>query len=380
MTERLRILLLNERCHRNPLAGGAEVHLFEVFGRLVEQGCEAELLCCGFDQAEARDEHRGVTITRVGSRLSYYRHVAGEVRRRANAGCIDLIVEAHNKVPFLTPLYTRVPVLVVHHHLHGIAAFGQVSLPIALGSYALEQLIPLVYRQAPIITISSSSKVDLVRRGLPESHIDVVPCGIDRALHQPADPEGRAPLVVSVGRLEPYKIIDLLIRAIAFVAKEMPDAPLKILGRGQDRMRLEALARRLDLTEAVTFPGFVDDETKVAHLQQAAALVQCSKKEGWGLTVTEANACGTPVIATDVPGLADSVQDGVTGLLVRKAAPGPLAAAMLRLLTDPAYRVRLAHRAEAWSRGFSWDAAASHIHEAALRAAHRQTTPAFVPA
>src|SRR5258705_9590225 len=163
----LRILLLNERCHANPLAGGAETHLFEIFGRLAARGVRTELLCCGFPGAAPTDEHRSVAITRLGTRLSFYARVTREVRRRLAAGAVDLIVEAHNKVPFLSPLYAgRTPVLVIHHHLHGWTAFRQVAPPIAAASVALEALIPHVYRSVPFLTISKSSKSDLVGRGV----------------------------------------------------------------------------------------------------------------------------------------------------------------------------------------------------------------------
>ena len=154
----LRVLLLNERCHSNALAGGAEVHLFEVFSRLVGPSLQVELLCAGFDGAAPADEHKGLRITRLGSRLSYYARVVGAVRRKVAAGEVDLIVEALNKIPFLTPLYTKVPVLAIHHHLHGLTAFRQVNPLLAFGSVALEQLVPFAYRHCPIVTISRSSK------------------------------------------------------------------------------------------------------------------------------------------------------------------------------------------------------------------------------
>jgi glycosyltransferase involved in cell wall biosynthesis len=368
-TPDLRVLLLNERCHANPLAGGAETHLFEIFSRLVARGVRTELLCCGFEGAPACERYRGVLIRRVGSRLSFYSQVAGEVRRRIAAGEVDLIVEAHNKTPFLSPLYAgAIPVLVIHHHLHGWTAFRQVSAPIAAAAVLLEKLIPWVYRRVPFLTISASSKTDLVRRGLPEHGIDVVPCGLDHSLHCLGRVEEKQPLVVAVGRLEPYKRLDLLLHAWPRVLLEHPEVRLAVVGRGQEESRLRALAERLRITKSLTFTGFVPETEKVAWLQRAALLVQVSRKEGWGLTVTEAYACGTPVVAMDVPGLADSVQDGVTGLLVRQARPAPLAAAISKLLADDEGRERMSRRAFAWSANFDWDESASAVLRAAQRA------------
>ena len=151
----------------------------------------------------------------------------------------------------------------------------------------------------------------------------------------------------------------------------VPGARLVLVGRGQEEGHLKALAAGLGLGDQVVFAGYVSEDAKVRWLQRAALLVQCSTKEGWGLTVTEAYACGAPVVATAVPGLADSVQDGVTGILVRKAAPAPLAAAIRKLLADPATRERMAHRAMAWSLHFDWNESA----EAVLAAARRAVRP-----
>lgn len=368
----LRVLVLNERCHENPLAGGVEEGLFRRYGDLVRHGVEVELLCAGFPGAARHAEHEGVHITRLGTRLGYYARVMGEVRRRVRAGRADVVVEELSKVPFLAPLYAGVPVLAVHHHLHGLTAFRQVSPWLALGSVALEALLPWVYRRVPFVTVSKSSKTDLVRRGIAEENIAVVPNGLDHEQHRLATPiEGRAPLIVSVGRLEPYKRIDLLLHAMPRILAQVPSARLVIVGRGQDEARLKRLSARLGLAQSVTFTGFVSPAEKAAWLQQAAVHVQCSNKEGWGLTVTEAYACGTPVVATDSPGLSDSVQDGVTGLLVRRARPAPLTAAVTRLLQDEAERSRLGRAALAWSKNFRWEPVAAAIERSVRRAAGR---------
>lgn len=374
-SEPLRVLLLNERCTSNPLAGGAETHLAAIFSRLTES-LSVELLCSGFDGAAPTGVARGISITRLGNRLSYYSKLPGEVRRRVASGRVDLIIEAFNKVPFLTPLYAPgVPKLVIHHHLHGWTAFRQVSFPIALGSVLLEASIPFVYGGVPILAISDSSRTDLVRRGLAEDDIDIVPCGVDHELHRPARIEGRKPLLVSVGRLEPYKRLDLLLRAMPHVVAEVKDVHLIIVGAGQQSQALQRLCKHLRMSHWVTFAGVVPDAVKVTLLQQAALAVQCSSKEGWGLTVFEAYACGTPVVASHVPGLSDSVQDGITGRLVHKPSPRVLACAITRLLRDEDERAEMGRRALAWSQSFTWERTASSVLRA-VQAAARVRLPA----
>jgi len=105
----------------------------------------------------------------------------------------------------------------------------------------------------------------------------------------------------------------------------------------------------------VSFLGFLPAAEKTRRLQSAWALVQPSPKEGWGLTVVEAAACGTPAVATDAPGLRDSVRRDETGLLVPFADDAALAEALVRVLADDGLRARLSRAAVAWAANFRWD-------------------------
>jgi glycosyltransferase involved in cell wall biosynthesis len=244
-----------------------------------------------------------------------------------------------------------------------------VPVPVALAVVGAEALIPFVYRGVPFIAISESSAVDLVRRGLPADAIRVVLSGVDHEHYRPDRAMRSAePIIGFVGRVEWYKRLDVLLRAVVRVRAEGIPARLVIAGAGEALARVRALAAELGLAAHVTVPGFIDEAEKVRLLQQAHVLVQPSEKEGWGLTVIEANACGTPVVAADVPGLRDSVRDGETGLLVPPRDEAALAAALVRVLGDPALRERLAAGALAWAARFRWEDAAAEVG-AALDAA-----------
>jgi glycosyltransferase involved in cell wall biosynthesis len=180
--------------------------------------------------------------------------------------------------------------------------------------------------------------------------------------------------VAYLGRLEPYKRVDLLLRAVAALRPRFPDVEIVLVGRGSARPRLERLAAELGLAERTRFAGFVPDAERDALVAEARVCACPSVKEGWGITVIEANAVGTPVVATDAPGLRDAVRPGETGLLV---TDGPaqdfaqrLAGAIGRVLSDEALASRLSAAARDWSRRFSWDSAAERMAravEAALR-------------
>jgi glycosyltransferase involved in cell wall biosynthesis len=226
-----------------------------------------------------------------------------------------------------------------------------------------ERFIPRLYRRAWFHAISESTRDDLVARGVPAERIAVVHPGVDSVAFHPATPIDRAipARFVYLGRLKRYKGVEYLIRAVALARQARPEISADIAGSGDDRPRLEQLARSLGQEDAIRFLGFVDEATKLSLLRRAMANVFPSPKEGWGITVMEAAACGTPSLASDSPGLRDSVQDGETGILVPHGNVEALGAAMLQLATDPALVATLGQAARRHAEAHSWDAAATAV-------------------
>jgi len=147
------------------------------------------------------------------------------------------------------------------------------------------------------------------------------------------------------------------------VADEMPDAKLIIAGDGEVKPELRGLIEGLGLEDRVELRGRVSEVEKLRLLQESWVLVQTSRKEGFGLTVLEANACGTPAVGYDVPGLRDSIRHGETGILVPSGDVEALAEAVATLLTDDGFREKLSKNALEWSRQFSWDRSAEEFKE-----------------
>ncbi|MEO6027491.1 MAG: glycosyltransferase family 4 protein, partial [Candidatus Binatia bacterium] len=335
------LLVLNERDIDNPLAGGAEVHFIEIFSRLAARGFRVTLICAGFPGADERTTQRGVEIVRVGNRYTFYVRGPALYRRleRAITGPA-LLIEDLNKLPFCGPLYARLPILAIVHHLFGTTAFRQANLPVATVTYLSELGIPAMYRRVPMVAVSPSTRDDLIARGIARDRITMIPNGLDHARYSPAGtPPAR--MILSLGRVEPYKRVDIAISAMAKVVKAVPDARFLIVGRGEALAGLELQVARLGLTGVVQFRGFVSEEEKVDLYRGARVFVNPSEKEGWGLTILEANACGVPSVASDVPGLRDSVRHEETGILVRHGDVDACAAALQRVLTDDATWSRL---------------------------------------
>lgn len=356
----MKILVVNWQDRLNPEAGGAEIEVHEIFGRLARGGDAVDLVASGWPGAPAEAEVDGIRVHRVGGRYSFALRGRGAVRRLLARDRYDVVVEDINKVPLYLPLVTRLPLYVIVPHLFGSVAFAEVRWPVAAVVWAAERPIPRVYRRARFHAVSQSTRDDLVRRGVPAGRISVIHPGVDPGWYTPdaATPRAPRPTFLYVGRLKRYKGVEVALEALAAARASRPDLRLEIAGRGDDRGRLEGLARALDLGDAVRFLGYVTEEEKRTLLRRAWAVVQPSPKEGWGITNVEAAACGTPALAADSPGLRESVRHGVTGFLVPYGDAARLAERMLALAGDPALVARLGAAGRTFAEGLTWERAA----------------------
>ena len=355
----MRILILNERDPRHPKAGGAETHVHEVFRRLAARGHAVTELVSSFPGGAARDEIDAIRFERIAALPTYYPRAAARCARATRRGEFDVVVECLNKLPFLAPLYSARPVLGLCHHLFGATAFRQVAWPIAAAVVAVERAIPLAYRRAPIVAISESTRDDLVARGDRPAQVEVQVPGIRRPDAQPAPIARREPLVVYVGRLEAYKRIDLVLEAVAQLARAAPRRPARAArARRGARRGSSAAPRRSGSATAWSSRASSPTPSATRGSRASRVCVCASHKEGFGLTVIEANAVGTPNVASDAPGLRDTVRHGETGFLVAEPDPARFAERIDALLGDDALAERMSRAALAWSQRFDWEIAA----------------------
>jgi len=358
-----RILAFNWRDIRNPNTGGAEVNFQEIFKRLVKRGHEVTLLCSRYDDTFPEEEWiDGIRILRRGNRHTFNYTVPWVYRREFLNAPVDLVLDDLNKIPFYTPLYVRHPLFVMVHHLHGRSIYGDTLLPAALYVHFTEKVIPLFYRGVPFVAVSESTKAELVGMGLRSEDIEIIHNGVDHQAYTP-DESFRSPdpLVVCVTRLKKYKGVHLLLRAMEAVKKEIPNVKLIVTGRGDYEPKLRQLTRQLHLNGIVEFTGFIGTAEKVDLYRRAQIVVNPSAKEGWGLTVIEANACGTPVIAAEVPGLRESVIQHETGVLYPHSDTKALSTAIIRLLKDTELRRKMGEKSRKWAKEFSWQKATEKI-------------------
>jgi glycosyltransferase involved in cell wall biosynthesis len=351
-----RVAILAWRDLDDPEAGGSELHASRVATLWAEAGIEVTMrtsYAAGHPQVTWRGGYR--VIRKAGRYLVFPRAAFSEMM--GWHGASDGLVEIWNGMPFFSPLWTQRPTVAWLHHVHD--SMWEMTLPPKLARVGrrLEfDIAPKVYRRTPIVTLSNSSKDELVHKlHLAPQHITVVPPGIDRSF-APGGTRSPDPLVVAVGRLVPVKRLDSLIDALVAVRRRQPALRAVIVGEGYEREALEAQVRELGAEDWISMPGRVEPAELVDLYRRAWVLASASAHEGWGMTITEAAACGTPAVATRIAGHSDAVVHERTGLLVDD--PVQLGAAIERLIADDAFRSTLSAGAITHAARFTWAATA----------------------
>jgi glycosyltransferase involved in cell wall biosynthesis len=366
----VKILLVNWQDIENPQAGGAEIHLHEIFGRLAARGHEVRLLCGGWPDCPPRAMADGIAVYRAGTRHTFPFFAHRYYKRILRSWAADVLVEDINKVPLYTPRWGARRTVALVPHLFGSTAFHELPSPLAAAVWTAEKPLGRAYRDIPFEAISESTADDLAERGIPRGSVEVIHPGIDTVAYTPNAAE-RAPRPVFsyLGRLKKYKGVHLVIRA--FAAMGAADATLEIAGAGDYRGELEALAKSLDLADRVRFLGRISEADKLALLRRSWALVFASPKEGWGITNLEAAACATPVVASNSPGIRESVRDGRTGFLVPHGDVAAMGAAMRRIAESRELVASLGAEAREFAEGFTWENAALETERHLMRVAGR---------
>jgi len=319
-------------------------------------GHTVEWFSASFPGAAAAEDLDGIRIVRAGRQWTVHWHAFKRYRRTIRSH-FDAVIDEVNTMPFFTPFWARIPTFMLIFQLAREVWWYESPFPISAIGYVLEPVYLRGYRHTPVFTISKSTEQDL--RGLGFSGlITLIPIGIDKVVSVPQGKAG-TPTFLYVGRLAPSKRIGHMLEALVRFRQAADIGTLWLVGNGSARYRqsLVELAQRLDIEDSVLFLGRVSLQEKHRLMAEAHALLMTSVREGWGLVVTEANACGTLAIVYDVPGLRDSVRNESTGLVVA-ARPRALSDAMLRVIGDPQLSARLAAEGQRWSRTFSFDEAA----------------------
>ena len=352
----------------DPMAGGSELHLHEILSRWAASGLEIDLRTVAGRGLAPTCERSGYRVERRGG---YYTGVA----RTALAGIgrrfreADALVEVWNGMPVMSPLWWRGPRLTLLHHLHHELWHSTYPAPIArFGSFVERRVAPRFYRGGPVATLSASSAGQIVADTvLDADQVEVVPPGIADSFGK--GPAVREPIVLAVARLTSAKRIDAILRSVDTIRDRVPGVRLVVVGSGPELDRLAALAHELRIDDRVEFAGRVSDEELISYYQSARVLAAASASEGWGMTITEAAACGTPAVASDIVGHRDAI-GREAGILA--ATDDAITAGLERLLRDDAVWTAASAAALDAADRLSWDASAASLLDLLVGDAQRR--------
>lgn len=364
----------------HPAAGGAEKHLHRIFGKIVEMGHTVVLFTTTFPGAKEREVVDGIQVIRKGGDLMFQLTVALNLKKLDREFNFDVVVEDLNKLPVFAHWFVRKPLLVQMHHLWRKSIFAEAAFPVAFGVWFFERIIPFFYRTQNFVVVSPSTKKELAEIGVDESRISVIYNGSENpnfprcadlsassaeSCEIMTNPAMNAanPYFIWLSRVHRYKGIWTALEAFEIFSKSHPEVQLKIVGGGPLLKKLPAWIKSHGLDGKVELTGFVPAARKYELLSSSLALLQTSYKEGWGLTVMEAAQLCKTTIASDVPGLCDSVRDGETGILFPSGDAAACALAMEKIYGDAGLRAALGQNAKRYALTFSWENSARETLE-----------------
>ena len=345
---KMKILWLAHRDPLNPKAGGAERIIYEVGKRLVKNGHEVILLSGGWENSKKKDTLEGIHIIRFGYRIGPHIALPFHILKHR----YDVIIaDLGHAVPWVSPVLLRRKTIVSFLHLHARSLSGQVGKLLAYSITAVEKLYFLFYNKSHFVTISNTSFDDLKNLGIKAETISLINPGVNSELFHPSI-KTEYPSIVYFGGIRQYKRPEESLYLMGELIDRIPDLKLTMIGDGPLRKSLEMLCEKLDLKENVTFTGKISD-SEVAEIVASSWLnIHSSVTEGWGISIIEASSAGTPTVAFKVPGVSDSVEDGLNGITVENGNRGALVDAAYSILSNP----------EGWwsssakvAKKYSWD-------------------------
>lgn len=341
-------------------AGGSELHADEIFRRWAAAGLHIVHRTSTRDEPRAFVRH-GYRVIQRGGRYDVFARVALRQTFRIRPSDTATI-EIWNGVPWLSPLWAPRRRVVWMHHVHREMWAEALPRPFdAIGRTVETRLAPRLYRRSTFATLSDSSADDIEALGIDRRRIAVIPPGVHERFTPDPARRSAQPLVVVVGRLAPVKRQRLALEALESARRSTPDLTVELVGDGPDRALVEAWIDEHGAGDWVQLRGRVNDAELVDAYRRAWLVLSASHAEGWGMSLTEAGACGTPGVATDIAGHRGSAIPGVTGVLV--ADQGDLAGALgrgvIQLVHDGDLRASMGAAALEHARGLSWEAVAT---------------------
>lgn len=353
-----KILLINWRDINNPEAGGAEIHYHEIFKRIAKnKDYDITILSTAWNGSKPKETIDGLKVIRKGSPNLFNFWIYLNINNFVKSNNFDIIIDDVNKIPFYLSKIIKngPPVMALFHHIFGDSIYNEVSFPFSTYVSFSESLIGKFYKDTPFCPVSDSTMDELVEMGLNSSNGEIIHNGIDLESFVPAEytEKKKQGPILFIGRIKKYKNIEFILKVAALTKNK--GYKFCIAGFGNDTERLKELAEKLNVTDYVTFAGKISEEEKLSLLQKASIFINPSIKEGWGITNIEAAACGTPVLASNVQGLRDSVKEGESGYLYEYDNLEDFSKKLKIIMEEEIDYKTLTETSRTWGELFSWD-------------------------
>ena len=353
----MKILWFTWKDKKNPLAGGAEMVNENLAKRLAKEDNEIVFLVAGFKGALQEETINGYKVIRLGNKWTVYWRAFLYYKKHLH-GWADLVIDEVNTIPFFAKFYVKEKNILFFHQLCREIWFYEMFFPLNIIGYILEPFYTWLLRDRVAITVSESTKRDLMRFGFRDENVNIIRERIE--IEPVGSPETVKKYdvftILSLGSLRPMKRTTDVVKAFELAKKKIPDLQLIIAGdnSGNYGRKVISAVKSSPVRDSIKVLGRVSVGKKIELLQKTYILVSTSVKEGWGLTVTEANSQGTPAIVYDIDGLRDSVKNGKTGIVCNKNTPESLAKNIISLLLDKGKYENLRQNAWRLSKDFNF--------------------------
>ena len=327
----MRILWLAHRDPLNPRAGGAERTIYEVCTRLAKKDHKITLLAGGWKGCSRSDNIQGITVYRFGSNVGP--HLVLPIFLLKNR--YDVIVnDLGHAVPWFSTTLLNRNNIAFFRHLHARSLPGQVNFIVAKLITSIEKCYFMLYHNSIFVTESSTSRNDLLRLGINNKRIIMKPPGVDHGLFHPAT-KTAYPSIVYFGGMRKYKRPQECVFLMKNLINRFGKIRLNIIGSGPEEEKMRRLSTEMNLQDFISFKGRVSNEELSSIVASSWLNIHTAVTEGWGLSILEASAAGTPTVAYEVPGVADAIENGFNGLKIKNGDRGALTEAALSILTNP---------------------------------------------
>lgn len=359
----MNILVLSWRGPGHPSAGGAEQVTLEHAKGWARAGHEVILFTSCFKGASLHENAYGIEIKRSGDQYIGVKIKAFFWYLFGNHPKFDLVIDEFHGIPFFTPLYVRVHKLGLIHEVAGeVWKYNTWPKPINIipkyfGAIFEPWIFRFIYKNIHFMTVSNSTRSDLVSFGIPKANITLIYNGVKLNLPKKLSDKENKKTAMYLGAISEDKGTFDAIRAFGQIERKDDGWQYWLVGSGTKEYlkKLREIAKEAGVEPKLKIWGFVPDNRKFDLLARAHVLINPSYHEGWGLVNIESNSVGTPVVAYNVHGLRDSIKPQETGILVDKGDYRALGEEALKLVRDKKRYERFQKFCMAWSKKFTWD-------------------------